>query len=113
LVLIGVGNYGTVEAAKKSNRCFLQFTAVPLNENINSGAETTYRYAVKNIGATMCNEVAVSLYYAENEKYINSNPLPTASDYYWSIGKLNRGQTFYFSVVIKNINGGEQMLGEG
>ncbi len=110
--LIGVGSSIPVEAARKSNGCSLQLVATPLSDGIQLGGEVTYRYSLKNIGSSVCTGVGVSLYYAENEKYVSSNPLPTASDYYWSIGNLNRGKTFFFSVVIKNILGGKQIFGE-
>ena len=111
--LVGAGSSAPVEAARNFGGCSLQFIATPSTDTIQLGGEVVYQYALKNIGSSACAGVGVSLYYAENEKYVSSSPSPTASDYYWSIGNLNRGKTFSFSVVIKNSLGGEQMFGEG
>lgn len=110
--LIGAGSPVPAEAAQKPGACSLRLTATPSSTSIPLGGELTYSYSLKNVGLGTCFGAGVSLYYAENEEYVSSNPSPSASDYYWSIGNLKRGKTFVFSVNMKNVFGGEQMLGE-
>jgi spore germination protein YaaH len=106
-------NMPVVEAAKTNTNCSLQFVSTPSKEEILPEGQLSYQYSIKNTGSSTCVSTSVSLYYAENEKYVNSTLIPTASDYYWFIGKLAPGESFLFSVVIQNMpNDNNQMFGE-
>jgi spore germination protein YaaH len=111
--LIIIGSSTTVEAAKNQAKCSLKLNSVPSSINIPFGDSVTYQYSLKNIGKESCVGSSVSLYYADNEMYLKSNLNPSASNYYWFLGGLGRGQTTSFSVTIKNIpDENLQMFGE-
>ena len=113
LLLTAIIMPSTVSAAKNNAVCSLQFVSTPSDASIPFGGNITYRYSLKNIGSLACAGTSVSVFYADNEKYVSSTPAPSASDYYWSMGRLSPGQSYSFSVTIKNVSSdSNQMLGE-
>jgi spore germination protein YaaH len=101
------------KAAKNTTSCSLQLVSTPSSSNIPPGGTVSYQYALKNIGTAACAGASVSLYYADNEAYVSAAPAPSASNYYWNVGKLAIGQTYNFSVNIKNIpDDNTQIFGE-
>lgn len=100
--------------AVSASGCSLQFISTPSNTAVAPGGQVTYEYFLKNTGQSACADTSISLYYAENEKYVNSTLAPTASDYYWFIDRLAKGKSSSFSVTIQNVpNDNSQMFGEG
>lgn len=89
-------------AARNNDGCALQLTTTPSTYTVQNGGEIVYTYTTKNIGTGICAETRLSLYYSENEKFIQASIAPTASNYYWYIGKLTRGQSHKVLVTIQH-----------
>ncbi len=85
-----------------SRKCLLDLSLVSNANSIKSGSEASYTMTIKNIGRTKCVNPSVSVYYSNNVDYVNANPKPTASNYYWAFGGLAFNQSYIISFTTKH-----------
>ncbi len=86
---IGMGNLPQATAANPGCALSLSF---PITSGSATGPGTTsYRLSAKNVGSGACTSASISVYYADNEKFVSGTPKPTAAGYYWELGDLAPG----------------------
>lgn len=96
----------TVRALSK--KCMINLSLVPSSNSVAIGGSTTYTMTIKNLGKTRCLNPSVSVYYSNNVDYVEANPKPTASNYYWRFGNLAFNQSYIISFTTKHKVGVEE-----
>lgn len=98
----------TVAAAPE---CALDLGINPSSKTIEKGKSLSYNLTIKNVGQKNCSDASISIFYGSNEKFVSATPSPTAkTNYYWYIGKLNKGQTT--KIVVNTAHDGSSDLTE-
>lgn len=93
--------------------CSLRFSFAPLKKAVTSGGVIEYSAVLLNTGKEVCQNVSLSAYYTNDEHFVLSNPEPTASDYYWSIGNLESGKQFRLALTtMTTIRNGKNLSSE-
>ncbi len=93
--------------------CSLRFSFAPRNKAVISGGAIEYDVALLNKGNEACENVSLSAYYMNDEHFVSSNPVPTASDYYWSVGNLEPGKEFTIALTtMTTIRNGQNLFSE-
>lgn len=96
-----------------STGCSLRFSLVPARKAVEPRGMITYTLTLLNQGDETCQNVSLSDYYTDKEHFISSNPSPTASDYYWTIGSLDPGRSKKIEIVTEALVGdGDQIMSE-
>jgi hypothetical protein len=93
--------------------CRLSFGIYPGEQPMSSGATSTWRVVVKNTGSGMCRDVAYSIFYSDNERFVSSSSSPRAGNYYWHVGNLAVGKASKMNLVIRHAGGTEALVTEG
>lgn len=93
--------------------CSLRFSLIPTRKAVEPFGLITYTITLLNQGKDTCRNVSISDYYTDKEHFISSNPIPTASDYYWSLGDLRPNESKKIEIVTESLVGdGEQISSE-
>src|SRR6185295_2329963 len=50
-----------------------------------------YTLMSKNLGSASCESASISVYYANDERFVSATPRATSNGYYWNLGTLSPG----------------------
>lgn len=94
--------------------CALKFSLVPHQKAIEPNGTATYAVRIANKGKETCENASLSMYYGDKESFVFSEPSPTASDYYWSLGNLEPGASYSLDLHTKiSLPHGSSFIAEG
>lgn len=87
--------------------CDLEMKFTGVSEGSTSGSLNTYKLDIKNIGVGTCLSGYLSVYYSDNETYVNSTPVPKSGNYFWLLGNMatSETKTVLITTVKTNSNG--------
>lgn len=85
--------------------CSIRFSVIPARKAVEPRGMIVYTLTIVNQGNEACQNVSLSVYYTEQERFISSNPSPTASDYYWAIGNLDPNKSKKIEIVTEAVAG--------
>lgn len=71
--------------------CKLDLRFTVTGGNLGSAGNMQYHLEAKNLGNTTCASPSISIYYANGENHLSSNPPATADGYYWRLHNLAPG----------------------
>jgi hypothetical protein len=86
-------------AAQATGQCVLNSSLQVQNGNPQLAGTIGYLLAAKNMGKGSCSSASVSVYYANQEKFVSASPRPTAGGYYWRLGNLAPGKEVDISIT--------------
>ncbi len=66
-----------------------------------SGSVNAYNLSIGNTGSGACLSGYLSLYYSDNESFLESSPAPKSGNYFWLLGNIGSGETKVVTVTTK------------
>ncbi len=96
-----------VSAVTTLSGCVLNTLFSSSKNTVSPTGTLNYTLRIKNQGSVPCTNASISVYYSDNEVFLNSSPRPTASDYYWRLGNImmNEEKVIIFSTKPKKSSG--------
>jgi len=93
--------------------CSLRFSFAPVKKAVEPGGTVDYAITLSNRGKEICQNASFSVYYTDAESFLTSNPAPSASDYYWTLGDLGPAKESRVSLTTRNASSdGKDMISE-
>lgn len=85
--------------APVSANCNLDLTFGITGGNLNSAGAMQYQLQSRNTGGATCTSPSISVYYANEESFVSSNPAATADGYYWRLPNLAPGAVYSIALT--------------